>query len=83
MTTVKAKVRVPKLDVKRILRVFGETNADVYSAVSAGGVELSFQAVTKWRERNALSMERWLQLVAIARAQGRNLEPIENYYLWD
>lgn len=54
-------------------------------AISAGllsiGVELSVKGIEKWRERNSISMNRWLELTEMVRRTEKRTLVIDDYLI--
>jgi len=68
------KRRLPYIDVKAIIRVFGETYPAVVQTVRLAGFNIETAKIQKWVERNRITMDGWLLLsTAYEAVHGRAL----------
>jgi hypothetical protein len=69
----KNQMKTPTLNVAGVVQFFGG-RGELYKKLSAAGIELSHRTIDNWLYHRLIPMGRFLELIAVAKANKLNLK---------
>jgi hypothetical protein len=66
-------MKTPTLNVQSVVQFFGG-RGELYKKLSAAGIELSHRTIDNWLYHRLIPMSRFLELIAVAKANKLNLK---------
>jgi hypothetical protein len=74
-------MKTPQLSVSSVVQFFGG-RGELYRKLSAAGIKLSHRTIDNWLYHRIIPMNRFLELIAIAKANGLKLK-IEDHLKYE